>query len=83
MDNIYIYTQPKQVYRVYTAQPGFPSETLAQEDLSGFWGLCIRVPVVILVWFYVLVNGKSCRVLVDEIHVGSGSGPDDVQGALV
>lgn len=79
MDNIYIYTQPKQVYRVYTAQPAFPSH----EDLSGFWGLCVWVPVVILVWFYVLINGKSCRVLVDEIHIGSGSGPDDVQGALV
>lgn len=56
---------------------------LAQEDLSGLWGLCVRVPVVILVWFYILVNGKSCRVLVDEIHIVSGSGPDDVQGALV
>lgn len=79
---IFIYTQPKQVYRVYTAQPAFP--LLADgEDLSGFWGLCVRVPVVTLLWFYVLVDGQSSRVLVDEIHVGSSSGPDDVHGALV
>lgn len=48
-----------------------------------FWHLCIRVPVVTLVQFYVLINGHSSRVLVDEIHVGSSSGPDDVHGALV
>lgn len=84
MHNTHIYTRPKQVYRVYTAQPAFSSKTLADgEDLRGFWDLCVRVPVVTLVRFYVLVNGQSSCVLVDEIHVGSSSGPDDIHGALV